>query len=113
MVKKSYVPKQGDVIWLDLDPTLGHEQKGRRPAIVVSSQEFNVTTGMVYICPITNTNRDYVFRIPLEDQKITGYVMVDQLRSLDWKARRVELIDRAGSEVMQNVLNCVQAVLDL
>ncbi len=79
MVDKSYVPKQGDIVWLDLDPTHGHEQTGRRPAVVISRQEFNVTTRTVYICPITNTKRDYVFRIPLENQKVSGYVMVEQL----------------------------------
>ncbi len=112
MVDKNYIPEIGDIVWIDLDPTLGHEQKGRRPAMVVSSLGFNRSTGMVYICPITNTKRDYIFRIPLEDQKVSGFVMADQLRSVAWKDRAVEYIEKTDMENLKNITNLIEAVID-
>lgn len=82
MVDKQYIPKPGDIVWLNLDPTLGHEQKGRRPVLIISSREFNSLTNLVFVCPITSVEKRYVYRTSINGQKISGFVMADQLRSV-------------------------------
>jgi mRNA interferase MazF len=112
MVDKNYIPEIGDIVWIDLDPTLGHEQKGRRPVMVVSSLGFNSKSKLVYICPITSTERDYLFRIPLIDQNTSGFVMVDHLRSVSWKVRNLKFIERSSKETLQTVINFIQAAIN-
>ncbi len=104
---------------MTLDPALGHEQKGRRPALVVSSELFNKKTGLVYICPITSVRKDYPFRIPVEtisQQKgtpnVDGYIMVDQLKSVDWKVRRFEYITAIADHVLHSVENCIEVIME-
>jgi mRNA interferase MazF len=112
MVDKNYIPKPGDIVWLNLDPTLGHEQKGRRPVLVISSREFNSLTNLAFICPITSTEKKYAYRISINGQKISGFVMVDQLRSVAWKDRAVEFIEKTDMENLKNITNLIEAVID-
>ncbi|MDZ4179694.1 MAG: type II toxin-antitoxin system PemK/MazF family toxin, partial [Coriobacteriia bacterium] len=87
----AYVPRKGDFIAVTLDPQSGHEQRGRRPALVVSNDLFNKHTGLCIACPITNTRRDYPFHVAIpEGEKVTGSVMVEQVKSIDYRSRDVK-----------------------
>jgi mRNA interferase MazF len=106
----AYVPRQGDLVTLDFDPQSGHEQKGRRPAIVVSKDAFNKATGMAICCPITNTDRRVPFHVPLSGRtSLTGFVMCEQVKSLDFRARNMRLIERAPQELLDDVLAIIDA----
>lgn len=106
----AYVPRQGDLVTLDFDPQSGHEQKGRRPAIVVSKDVFNKATGMAMCCPITNTDRKVPFHVPLSGRtSLIGFVMCEQVKSLDFRARNMRLIERAPQELLDDVLAIIDA----
>ena len=84
-----YVPRKGDLIAPTFDPQSGHEQRGRRPALVVGNDLFNKHTGLCIACPITNTRRDYLFHVSIpEGQDVTGFVMVEQVQGCDILALR-------------------------
>jgi mRNA interferase MazF len=86
-----YVPKRGDVVWLNFDPQAGHEQAGRRPAFVVSPEAYNRKTGLLVACPVTSRVKGYPFEVPLPPgSAVSGVVLSDQIKSLDWKARLAE-----------------------
>lgn len=107
-----YVPRKGDYIAVTFDPQSGHEQKGRRPALVVSNDLFNRHTGLAIVCPITNTRRDFPFHVAIAaDPKITGFVMVEQVKSIDFRARRASRIARASGEVLDEVLSILDACI--
>ena len=100
-----YVPKKGDLIALTFDPQSGHEQKGRRPALVISNYLFNEHTGLAIVCPFTNTNRQIPFHLAVpSSSKLTGYVMVDQIKSVDFRARKAKFIETAPKELLDDVL---------
>ena len=100
-----YVPQKGDLIALTFDPESGHEQKGRRPALVISNYLFNKNTGLAIVCPITNTNRQIPFHLTVpSSSKLTGYVMVDQIKSVDFRARKAKFIETAPKELLDDVL---------
>ncbi|MBX7207592.1 MAG: type II toxin-antitoxin system PemK/MazF family toxin [Verrucomicrobiaceae bacterium] len=106
----AYVPRQGDLIALDFDPQSGHEQKGRRPAIVISKDAFNKATGMAMCCPITNTDRRVPFHVPVAGRtSLTGFVMCEQVKSLDFRARGLRLIERAPQDLLEDVLAIIDA----
>ena len=108
----SYIPKKGDLIILTFDPQSGHEQKGRRPALVVSNTLFNQHTGLAIVCPITNTKRDFPFHVAIASSKtLTGYVMVEQVKSIDFKSRKVKLIEVAADELLAEVLSILDACI--
>ena len=90
----AYIPKQGDIIAVNFDSQSGHEQKGRRPAFVISKNLFNQSTGLAIVCPITNTNRDFPFHVPIpKGSDLTGFIMVEQVKSVDFRTRRGVLGD--------------------
>jgi mRNA interferase MazF len=90
-----YVPRKGDFIAVTFDPQSGHEQKGRRPALVVSNDLFNRHTGLAIVCPITSTERGLPFHVAIpKDLGVTGFVMVEQVKSIDFRARSVTRISR-------------------
>jgi len=104
MRRHGYVPERGDAIWLDFDPQAGREQAGRRPAIVLSPAAYNVRSGLAILCPITSRVKGYPFETPLpHDLPISGVVLADHARSLDWNSRRAELICQLPAEVVQDV----------
>ena len=106
----AYVPRQGDLVALDFDPQSGHEQNGRRPALVVSKDVFNKATGMAICCPITNTNRNMPFHVPISGRtSLTGFVMCEQVKSLDFRSRGLKLIERAPQDVLEDVLAIIDA----
>ena len=104
MKHPAYVPERGDAIWLDFDPQAGREQAGRRPAIVLSPATYNAKSGLAIICPITSRVKGYPFETRLPDGlPISGVVLADHARSLDWNSRRAELICPLPAEVVQDV----------
>jgi mRNA interferase MazF len=108
----AYVPRKGDYILVTFDPQSGHEQKGRRPALVVSNDLFNKNTGLAIVCPITNTRRDFPFHVAVEDDTtLTGFIMVEQVKSIDFRARGARQIARASAPVMEDVLSLLDACL--
>jgi len=107
-----YIPRQGDIIAITFDPKSGHEQKGRRPALVVSKDLFNRSTGLAIVCPITNTERGFPFHVPVPDSSsLTGFIMVEQVKSVDFRTRRVKRIERASDELLENVLSILDACI--
>lgn len=107
-----YVPKQGDFVVVNFDPQTGHEQRGRRPALVVSKTEFNRRTGLAFLCPITNTLRNFPFHVAIPTRsKLTGYIMVEQTRSLDYLSRRAKFVAAAPRAVLDEVLSILDACI--
>lgn len=107
-----YTPRKGDLIAVTLDPQSGHEQRGRRPALVLSNDLFNKHTGLCMVCPITSTRRDYPFHVTIPaGEKVTGFVMVEQIKSIDFRARRVKRIGRAPAAVLDEALSLLDACI--
>ncbi len=110
--KSAYVPERGDVVWITLDPQAGHEQAGRRPALVLSPAAYNGRVGLALFCPITNQVKGYPFEVPLPaGSPVTGVVGADQVKSLDWKARKTERIGTVPEEVVVQVIQRLQTLL--
>lgn len=109
-----YIPDRGHFVHINCSPQAGREQAGQRPALVLSPNMFNRMTGFVMVCPITNTVRGRAFEVPVPNGcRITGVVLCDQLKSLDWRARNVEQWGVAPTQLVDEVLARLQAVLDL
>jgi mRNA interferase MazF len=107
-----YIPQKGDFVALTFDPQSGHEQKGRRPALVVSNDLFNQHTGLAIVCPITNTDRNVPFHVKIpEGTSLTGFVMVDQVKSIDYVARNIRLIEPAPIQLLDEVLAILEVCL--
>ena len=108
----SYIPRKGDYVAVSFDPQSGHEQKGRRPALVISNDLFNRHTGLAIVCPITNARRDYPFHVAITgSESVTGVVMVDQVKSVDFRARRAKKIGRAAPALLDEVLSLLDACI--
>jgi mRNA interferase MazF len=91
----AYIPDKGDLLTLSFDPQSGHEQKGRRPALVISNFLFNRATGLAIVCPITNTDRKIPFHLPVPaTSSLTGFVMVEQVKSVDYQARKAKFVEK-------------------
>src|ERR1700752_2460996 len=107
-----YVPKQGDFVVVSSDPQSGHEQKGRRPALVVSNTLFNRHTGMAMLCPITNTFRSFPFHVAVPPAlKLTGYIMVEQIKGWDYPSRKAKFVEKAPQAVVNDVLSILDACI--
>ena len=107
-----YTPRKGDFVALTFDPQSGHEQKGRRPALVISKDLFNQKTCLAMVCPLTNTDRKIPFHLKVpETCTLTGFVMVDQVKSVDFAARHAKFIDRVPPHFLADVLAVLDACL--
>jgi mRNA interferase MazF len=102
----AYLPKQGDFLSLTFDPQSGHEQRGRRPAIVVSKDLFSRTTGLAIVCPVTNAERGLPFHVP-----ITGFVMAEQVKSVDFRARGARYIEPGADDLAAEVRSILDACI--
>ena len=107
----NYIPEQGDIVTLNFNPQSGHEQKGRRPAIIISNKTFNKHIGLAFACPITNTNRDFPFHIQVESEQITGYIMAEQMKSIDYNARNIKFIEKANAKTVSQILGIVDSII--
>jgi mRNA interferase MazF len=109
---KTYIPNKGDFIAVTFDPQSGHEQKGRRPALVVSNTLFNDQTGLVIVCPLTTTDRSFPFHVAVTDNPLVkGFVMVEQVKSIDYRARQAKAIGKASNELLDIVLSILDACI--
>ena len=107
-----YIPEKGDFIIVTFDPQSGHEQKGRRPALVISNRIFNKATALTIVCPITNTNRNIPFHVEIpQKSSLTGYVMVEQVKSIDYKSRQIKFIEKAPDNVLIEALGILDACI--
>jgi mRNA interferase MazF len=110
--KSAYVPARGDAVWITLDPQAGHEQAGRRPALVLSPAAYNGRVGLALFCPITSQVKGYPFEVPLPaGLPVTGVVGADQVKSLDWRVRKASRIGAVPKEVVAQVLQRLQVLL--
>jgi len=108
----AYVPNKGDLITLSFDPQAGHEQKGRRPALIISNSLFNQATGLAIACPITNTDRRIPFHLPVpRTSSLTGFVMVEQVKSVDYRARTARFVEKAPPEFVEDVIALVDVCI--
>jgi mRNA interferase MazF len=112
-VAARYVPERGDIVWLQFDPQAGHEQAGHRPALVVSPSSYNGRVGLALFCPVTSQIKKYPFEVLIPDGlPIAGAILSDQLKSLDWRARKAKRIGELPPEVVGDVLGKIQTLLE-
>lgn len=110
--RRAYIPERGDAVWITLNPQAGHEQSGRRPAIVLSPRSYNSTTGLALFCPVTSQVKGYPFEVLLPDGlPVSGTILSDQVKSLDWQVRNAEWICRLPGEIVSEVLETVAMLL--
>jgi len=109
---RTYVPRCGDVVWISLNPQAGHEQAGRRPAVVLSPQNYNSKVGLAIFCPITSQPKGYPFEVLLPaGLPLAGAILSDQVKSLDWCARRAEFICALPTETISEALQKLATLL--
>ena len=110
-MSRAFVPDRGDAVWLQFNPQAGHEQAGRRPAVVLSPAAYNAKVGLAILCPITSQVKGYPFEVQVRAERIDGVILADQVKSLDWRARQVQLIERLPDAVVDEVLNKLATLL--
>jgi len=109
----AYVPERGDIVWISLNPQAGHEQAGRRPAVVVSPRSYNGKVGLGLFCPITSQVKGYPFEVAVPPGlPVGGVVLADQVKSLDWRARKAEFAGRLPDDASDEVLGKLGALLE-
>lgn len=109
---RRYVPERGDAVWLSFEILAGHEQAGRRPAVVLSPLAYNLKAGLALVCPITSRSKGYPFEVVLPEQlPVAGVVLADQVRSVDWRARRATRICRLPEPVVAEAVGKIGALL--
>ena len=114
MVKRPYVPEAGDLVWLTFDPQRGREQRGRRPALILSPRIYNARAQLAVACPITSHAKEYPFEVPVTGKGgIDGVILADHLKSLDWRERRAEFAGTLPASTLADVRDRVRALLAL
>ena len=109
----AYVPERGDIVWISLNPQAGHEQAGRRPAVVVSPRSYNGKVGLGLFCPITRQVKGYPFEVTLpQSLPVGGVVLADRVKSLDWRARKAEFAGRLPVDARDEVLGKLGSLLE-
>jgi mRNA interferase MazF len=104
MTAGRYVPRRGDFVWFDFDPRLGHEQAGRRPALVLSPEAYNRASRRILVCPVTSQVKGYPFEARITDAShVRGVVLADQVQNVEWTRGRVDFIEESNSELMNDV----------
>lgn len=108
-----YVPKDGDVIIINFDPQKGHEQSGRRPALVLSPEEYNRKTGLAVVCPVTNQKKGYPFEVEIPDGlSVKGVIISDQIKNLDWRSKKAKFICRLDYSIVDEVVSKILPLID-
>jgi mRNA interferase MazF len=114
MVSNHWIPLAGEFISIDFDPQSGHEQAGRRPALVISEVAYNQKAGLALVCPVTNQVKGYPFEVSIPSgQQVTGVVLSDQVKCLDWKARRARKLSTAPPTVLADVRQRLKLILGI
>jgi len=112
-VVRAFVPNRGDFVWLQFTPQAGHEQAGHRPALVVSPRTYNAASGLALMCPLTTKAKGYPFEVAVPTTgAVKGVILADQIRSLDWRARKVRRIAHAPEAVIEEVQAKLRVLLD-
>jgi len=108
-----YYPKQGDIVFMNFSPQAGHEQGGRRPALIVSNDGYNHFTGLAIVCPITNTDNKFPMHVPLEEKTSTsGVILCEHVKSLDLSARNAEFIEKLPDDLLADVMERILLSFD-
>jgi len=110
---KKYIPDRGDIIWLDFNPQLGHEQRGRRPALTLSFKDYNEKVGLGLFCPITSKKKGYPFEVEIIGDKINGSILSDQIKSLDWTERNIEYIESISKDKVEDVISNIKVIIEI
>ena len=114
MISEPYCPEVGDLVWIEFDPQQGREQRGRRPALVLTSRRYNQRSGLCVLCPITSRQKGYPFEVAIPDgHSVSGVVLSDQVKSLSWQMRSTEFAGRAPATVLQQAKGKIKALLQL
>src|SRR3989344_6707725 len=100
VARRGYIPNRGDIVWLDFSPVRGHEQRGRRPALIISSREYNASSGLTLACPITSKIKGYPFEVSFKIKTVQGVILSDQIRGIDWAERNAEKIGMVSEAVV-------------
>lgn len=108
---KNYIPQKGDLVILTFDPSSGHEQKGRRPALIISNEVFNKALVLAIASPITNTNRNFPFHVKLEAENLKGFIMTEQIKSIDFNARKVKFVEKVDEDTLNQVLGITKSII--
>ena len=108
---ENYIPERGDVVWLNFSPQTGHEQQGKRPAIVISPQAYNQKARLALFCPITTKVKEYPFEVQIDNGKIHGVALSDQIKSLDWQQRGAEFIAKSRDSEMNEIMKKLNALI--
>ncbi len=102
----AFIPTRGDIVWITLNPQAGHEQAGRRPALVLSPAAYNEKVGLAIFCPVTSQIKGYPFEVLIPDGlQVSGAILSDQVKSLDWRARQAEKICELPETALEEVLH--------
>ena len=111
-MRTPFIPDAGDLIWMNFDPQAGREQAGRRPAVVLSPASYNRKSELALVCPVTTKSKGYPFEVPLpEGSPISGVVLADQVKSIDWANRRAERIGQVSPDVLDEILGRIRPLL--
>ena len=108
---KKYIPERGDLVWTNFDPAAGHEQKGKRPALVLSPASFNKKIMLAMVAPVTSRVRGHGFEVPLEGEKIKGVVLCQQVKMIDFSERGLQFAEKASESVISDALARVRAIV--
>ena len=109
---KSYCPERADIVWLELNPQIGHEQAGRRPVLVLSPKEYNMKTRLAMVCPITSKAKNYPFEVKIPDgYKVEGVILANHLKSVDWKGRNAKKICSLPMQIVEEVKILLDSIL--
>ena len=111
MVARTYIPKRGDVVWINLDPIRGHEQAGHRPAVIVSSTYFNRKTGHAIIVPITSKRKGYEIEVSVITETIDGVALTSAVRSVDWRTRRMTYAGSCPTDALRAIQGMLVAFI--
>lgn len=113
MVSPGFVPKRGDLVWVDMNPRVGHEQSGRRPAVVISPELYNRKAGLALVCPITSKKKGYPFETSIPaGLPIQGVILSDQVKNVDWNARKMDLAGQLDSATLLEVISKLRTLID-
>ena len=105
--------EQGDIVSLDFDPQAGHEQRGRRPAVIISNNTYNRFSKMLMVCPITNTNKKHPFHVELDDKtKTTGVILCDQAKMLDVTSRNAVFIEKLPNDLVAEIVDLIYSFIE-
>ena len=114
MKEQIYIPDRGDLVWINFNPQAGHEQAGRRPAIVISPFAYNKKVGLAILCPVTSKIKDYPFEVNIPDGfDVKGVILADQVKNMDWKVRQISFINRLPEEILLEILKKLNVLIGL